>query len=350
MKLNQLTSSQRILAGLGCVVVLALLAASAGYVAFDVISQRRLARELAGAPPSWADSLRAMGRAPSLAGFGLERGVDADGAGIAHDSAQRWHRGSVEGAYRALVGGGATRGDSALWREIAGDTALDRFVAAARMRQWHALDRVLAGADSAVRRNIMLLPVPAYAPVRNAARGLVIRGLERLRRADGAGARTDLGAAVALGEQIFRREPSAVGSFMGKSVIASGAHGWARYAALTRDPALEARANTVLAWASAPPSRVAELLLVAPDTALALARDSTLALGVRGEALLGTVNAWMLRPRGFIFGPPRRYRDALRALERDPDPDLARLAAMTGATSSRQNVWGRAALLRELRP
>lgn len=347
MNLAQLSVPQRVAAGLGCVVILALGVGAVLFLTFDIISRRKISAELAGAPAAWTDSIRVTGRAPDLSGLTLPRNEDGDGARIVHDITANWQRRNVEEPYRALLSGEGTRADSATWREIAADTGLDRFVAAARKKEWKALDGVLAEADSGVYQNILRLPIPMYAPARNAARGLVIRGLERLRRGDRVGARVDLGAATALGEQIFRREPSLVGSFMGRSVIASGARGWVRYGELVRDTVLAARARIVLAWAGAPPTQIAQLLIVAPDSALVLARDSTLALGVRGEALVNTMSAWMLRPRGFLFGPPRRYKDAIRALAQDPDRDFARLAEITAATADRMNVVGLSGLLRE---
>lgn len=347
MKLSELSLPQRLAAGCGCVVGLALTVGAVLYLAFDVMSRRRLAEEMAGAPAGWADTLRSGGRLPDLAGLSLERDQPGDGSAVAHDTTLRWQQGNVEGPYRAIVAAGGTRDDSAAWRGVAADTALDRFVAASRQREWHALDRVLAGADTMVRRNILMLPAPRYAPLRNAVRGLVIRGLVRQQRGDVAGARRDLGAAMSLGEQLFRREPSAIGSFMGKSAIASAAHGWSRFGDVAHDTALAGRARTVLAWAAAAPSRMAQMLIVAPDTGLVLARDTTLVLGVRAEALANVMSAWLLRPRGFLFGPPRAHLRAMEELSHDRDPDFARLAAMTAATARRINVFGFSELLRE---
>lgn len=349
MKLSELSLPQRLAAGLGCVVVLALGVGGVLFLGFDFSSSRRIAAELGTAPPGWADSIRVSGRAPDLSGLTAPRTVEGDGSYVAHDTTRRWSRGNVEGPYRAAVAGSGTPADSAVWREIAADTGLNRFAVAAGYVEWTALDRILQGAESGVTRNVLMLPIPVYAPARNAVRGLVIRGLERLRRGDRDGARADLGAATGLGEQLFRREPSAVGSFMGRSAIASAARGWLRFATLTHDSALGRQAGAALAWAATPPSRIAELLIAAPDTALALARDSSLALGVRVEALMDVMNAWMLRPRGFLFGPPRRYIAAIRALEADRDRDLARLAGMTAATAARMNITGMSGLLREAR-
>ena len=349
MKLHQLTLPQRLAAGLGCVVLLAIVMGGVVFLAFDLAARRRVSTELAAAPPGWADTLRAIAKAPDLTALALPRTVEGDGSFIAHDSTQNWARGNVEEAYRAIVSGAGTRADSSLWREIYADTGLGRFVGAARMSDWKALDRVIAAGGERVRRNLLALPAPKYAPLRNAVRGLVIRGLQRLARRDAAGAREDLGAAVSLGEQVFRREPSAIGNVMGRSMLASATRGWTRYAAVTGDTAIGARAATASRWASAQSSPVAQLLVVAPDTALSLARDTTLALGMRTEALVNVMSAWMLRPRGFLFGPPGRYTLAIRELKLDRDPEFARIAEMASETAKRMRVGRLGALLEEAR-
>ena len=348
MKLANLSFTQRLGAGFGCVVILALACASIIYVSLDVVAGRKIDRELVSAPRGWTDSLRASGTAPAgLAAFRGVRDTPGDGAGIVHDTSLWWISPSIEGPYRAIVSGWGTREDSATWRSVAADTALDRFAAAARHQEWHALDWVLRGTDSTVRTNILALPIPRFAPIRNAARGLIIRAIERLRHGDAAAARADLGAAVSLGQQLFEREPSAAGALSGRSVIASGVHGWIRYAELTHDTALAARARPVLAWASTPPGGMSGLLLDAPDSALALGADRSLSLGMRAQALQDALSGWLLRPRGMLFGPPGRYRRAIDAMRHDPDADLGRLAAMTAATADRLNLFSIAALMRE---
>ena len=339
---------QRLGAGLGCVVVLAALAASFLYIGLDLSAKHKAERDLADAPRGWADSLRVSGRLPAeVAGLRPDRDLPGDGAGILYDSTQRWNGPVVENAYRAITTGFGTADDSATWHRVAADTALDRFVTAARYREWHALDRALRHADTTVRRNIMVLPGPAFGPMRNAVRGLVIRALERQRRGDDAGARRDLGAAVALGEQLFRREPGIVGTLIGRSLVGSGAHGWVRLATLARDSALAARASAVLAWSSGVPGEITSLLLEAPDTAVTIAADTSLSLGIRAEAASNALGGWVLRPRGMLFGPPARARDAVAALEHDRDPDLQRIATILVAMAPRLDVFHIAEVMRE---
>ena len=344
--LKRLTLTQRLAAGLGCVLVLAALAAVVLYGALQVVARSRDRRHLTEAPPGWADSLRSFSRLPEIGGLALPHDLDGDGAGVAHDASLRWSMPDVEPAYRALMGGQARAADSAVWRAVLADTGLDRFVSAARMRRWDALDRMLARTPAA-GRNILALPLPAFGPIRDATRALVIRSAMRLSRGDRARARADLGAAMGLGQRMFSREPSLMGLLVGRSMIVSAAHGWERYARATGDSALAARARSALAWETRWPMGAGAFLALAPDTALALARDTTLALALRAEALRGVMDSWLLTPRGMLFGVERRYRDAIRTFATDRDPDLARLAIAISATADRIDVWHLGELQRE---
>jgi hypothetical protein len=346
--LRRLTLPQRLAAGCGCVTILACLAAAGLYAWFELQISGRMARELADAPAGWADSVRAVGRSPDLSGLALARTDTGDGAAAAHDGAWAWPRPGVDHAYRVLItpGTAATPEDSATWRSVAADTALDRFVAAARRHDWRATDRVLAG-DSLAHRNYMTIRVPDYRGVRTAGRGLVIRALMRLRRGDRDGARADLGAVVGLGEQMFRHEPSLAGTLVGRSLIASGVHGWAHYAQSVRDSALAERAALVGAWASVRPPLLGQWLVGAPDTALAIAADTSLALGLRGDAMADVLLAFLLRPRGFVFGVPGRYERALRAVAA-AGGDAGSLAAIAAVTAQRANLLHMSELMREV--
>ena len=346
MKLRDLTLTQRLAAGLGCVVILAILAVVVAYGVLQATARSRARRQLAEAPPGWADSLRGFARLPALGDLALEHDLNGDGSAVAYDPSRRWTGPDVEMAYRALMGLHAGREDSAAWRTVAADTGLDRFVTAARMRRWDALDRVLT-ATPAAASNILAVPTPSLAAIRNASRALVIRGLVRVARGDRAGARTDLGAAMGLGRQMFAREPTVLGLLVGRAMIVSAAHGWERYAEATRDSVLAARAHAALRWEARWPQGAGGFLALAPDTALALARDTTLALGMRAEALRGVMDTWLLSPRGMLFGVERRQREAIRAFAADRDRDLARIAAAVAATADRINVWHLGELQRE---
>jgi len=346
--LKRLTLPQRLAAGCGCVTILAALAAAGLYAWFEIHISNRMAQEAARVPAGWADSVRALGRSPDLSGLALVPADTGDGAAAAHDSAWAWERPGVDHAYRVLItpGTAATPEDTATWRSVAADTALDRFVAAARRHDWRATDRVLAG-DTLAPRNYMAIRVPDYRGIRTAGRGLVIRALMRLRGGDRDGARNDLGAVVGLGEQMFRHEPSLYGTLVGRSLIASGVHGWAHYAQAARDTALAARAAAVGAWASVRPPPIGEWLVGAPDTALAIAADTSLALGMRGDAMADVLLAYLLRPRGFVFGVPGRYERALHSLAAGGG-DAGALAGIAAVTAERANLLHMSALLREI--
>jgi len=352
MDLKSLSLPERLAAGAGCVAVLAVMCGAVLYGAFEFRATSQLRADLEQAPVGWADSLRAYGQSPDLSGLVAARTDAGDGAAEAHDTTRAWRLPGIETAYRAMTGGaaGATSVDSAIWNRVDQDTSLERFVRLARRREWRALDAVLAGAGEGVRRNVLALPVPKYGDLRNACRALVVRAVLRVDRGDEAGARADLGAAVAIGEQLFRREPSLLGSAIGRSIVGSAANGWLHFARTVHDTALAERARAARDWAGVRPTGVSALLLAASDTALAFARDTTLTLGMRGEALIDILLGYLVRPRGSVFGVPGRYRQAFRELGRDPDPDFARLATMTAATAERVHFRGLGELIREAQP
>ena len=349
MRLDQLTLPQRLLAGLGCVVVLLFL----GVVALLAIWQARanlaMEHERSAAPEGWADSLRAFGRIPDLAGLLPAATDSADGAWAVYDSTRTWRVTGAEHAYRARTGSiQADAADSALWRRIATDTALDAYARAARAASWHATDRALAMAPEAARRNFMLFREPQYTSVRDAGRALVTRALMRLDRGDRAGARADIAAATGLGFQMLRHEPGYIGFLVGRATLASGLHGWSVYATATHDSTLGARVEELRARFAARPGASSGLLMVETDTAISIVRDGGLAPGLRffavGQMLAGSA----MRPTGLLFGPPRRARAAIRDLARDPDPDVARLGEIADRTAGRMNAFGFPGLMREV--
>jgi len=349
MRLNSLSTPQRLAAGCGCVTVLAVVVAAITLGYFSRKIGGRFERDLAQAPVGWTDSLRALGRVPDLSDFLPPRDVPGDGSHVVHDTSNHWKQENFEGPYRALLNPAQppAPGDSAAWRLIAADTGLDRFVRAARRQEWNATARVLGPENSVVRRNALAMPLPAYRDVRNVTRGLVIRGVMRLRRQDPEGALEDFQAAVGLGERLLTREPTGLGLFIGRAAISSGMRGFEIYARHQRDSALAQRAEAVRAWATGTPGRFTDLLIAAPESALALAADTTIALGSRAEALRNALAGWVVRPRGFLFGPPAWVEDRLDALARSPDRDFAALAAMTAATARRMHVFAIGKLMRE---
>lgn len=349
MHLKQLSTTQRLAAGCGCVTILAVATGVTAMLWFSGRTSRGFERDLAAAPAGWTDSIRQLVRSPDLAEFLPARDLPGDGSAVVHDSALAWHRPSIEHAYRALINPAqpATSDDSAAWRAIMADTALDRFARAARMTGWSATDRVLGPEGSVARTNALAMVPPAYRDIRNVTRALVVRGVLRLERGDRGGARADFASATGLGERLLAREPVALGVFVGRAAISSGMRGWERYARAVRDSALLVRAGTIQAWAAGSPGRFTDLLIAAPDSALAIAADSTLALGMRSDAMRNVLAAWIVRPRGFLFGPPARVERALRRLAQSADRDAAALANMTATTAERMNIFAIGKMMRE---
>ena len=77
------------------------------------------------------------------------------------------------------------------------------------------------------------------------------------------------------------------------------------------------------------------LATIAPTSALAA--DTTVPLGWRGEALAATLFSDLLRIRGLVFGVPASTVAAIRPFAADRDPDFAHLARIALATAERIN-------------
>ena len=347
MSLKKLTISQRLAAGCGCVTFLVSTLLVLGYVFVSAWQKDRAGRQLRDAPVAWPDSIRHAARLPDLSGLTLARTDSGDAAAAARALPRRP---GIEMAYRAIVGlREATAEDSATWRQVWADTSLNGVVAMARRTDWRALDITLAEADSSARRNLFRLPMPRIGNARDASRALVIRAMLRLQRGDRAGARQDLSAVTALGEQAARHEPSMLGSLIGRAQLSSAARGWERYAVRTGDSALAARSRQLLAWAALRPQSN-WLLMYAPDTALVLAGDTTLLIGARGEALGQLIVGRALTPRGFVFGMPRRDLRAMNELAERSSGDMATLSRLAVETARRIRFMGFMRVMREANP
>ena len=212
------------------------------YVLVDRILVSAVARPPS--PPGWLDSVRARGHLPDLTGLVIERTVDGDASVMAYDSTQ-WLQASPEvaGLFQRVVMNDSvapTAGDTALWRTVASDTALDRFVGLARMRGWAALSRALPG-DST---GLFSIHFPRSRAV---VERLVLRALWRAAHRDVPGARTDLAAVMSIGERMFRREP-VIGLRQGVRNLGYAVRAYTKLAAVTRDSVLTRRIQPVSEW------------------------------------------------------------------------------------------------------
>jgi hypothetical protein len=308
-----------------------LIVASAGlYWLFDRVASDAQER---GVRPGWLDSLRAAGRAPDLAGLALDRQGSGDGAALAYDSAAFWR----PAANLTPLYGALTRhrplaaADSALWARVASDTGLDRVVALAQLPEWDAALRASAG-DSAW---IWGLRLPAFAPLRQALAGLIVRAYWRAAHRDEARARSDIGAVLALAEQMARREPTLPGALFGRAWLRDGARACAELAERSADSARAGRCRRLSEGSGRPFFAIFGALQARPDTAALVAADTALPLGWRAEALQALALHSLLRMRGIVFGVPRADIARLQPFLSDRDGDLARVAAVTQRTAER---------------
>jgi len=312
--------------------LLALLAVVAGGLGYRW-SARKLGylprQMLSQAGPGWMDAFRRTYRVPPLQGLVLPRTSDGDGSAAFYEAASAWRppRGP-KGAQPAA--------DSAEWLRVAGDPKLDRVVAAAGLRGWDAAARALPHGDST---SFLSFRPPPFASMRVALQGLRVRADQRLAKHDLKGARTDLAALIGLGDQMLRHEITLTGLTAGSQAVRLALPGYLELARQSGDSAAVTQLNEVQAWAAYRPTLGTNpvLYLAVPDSAFAMATDSSLALGWRQFMLYAYVAGQLSSPRAVAFGVPQPALDRLAPLARDANPDVARLGSVARGTLERFN-------------
>jgi len=321
--------ARRIGLTLGCV---ALLVVAAGCLAYRW-SARKLGylprQMLSQAGPGWMDAFRRTYRLPPLAGLALPRTTEGDGTAAFYAAALTWR------PIRAPKGP-TTAADSGQWVKVAGDPKLDRVVAAAALRDWDAATQALPHGDST---SFLAFRAPPFASMRIALQGLRVRAEERLAKHDLKGARTDLEALMGLGDQMLRHEITLTGMIAGTQAVRLALPAYLDLARQSGDSAALTQLGAVQAWAAFRPTLGTNpvLYLAAPDSALAMAADSSLALGWRQFMLYAYVAGQLSSPRVVGFGVRPAALDRLTPLTSDPNRDVARLGRVARGTLERFN-------------
>lgn len=339
-----MASRAKQLIALAGVVVLAvgLIGSLVMYWVVDTVMRTSFETAARQAPAGWMDSIRMYARvAPEVLALALPRTEDGNASLIllGADTGDYWRAPEhLTEAFNALTTGRQpTTEQAAAWRAVLADTSLDRYVRAARQRRWESLEIAISRSDTAVGHNVFQLWFPRFVNTKAVAYGLVIRSRMRLERGDRARALEDVRAVIGLGEQMARREPALTGS-IGRVFASYGANELAHYAEITRDTTLARRAAIAQAWAKGRGGRLFRALAGSPDSALVIARDTALALGWRGEAMVSLI--MFQGARRIVFGVPGAVIERLESLGQDPDPEFARLAQMMVATARWINDLG----------
>jgi hypothetical protein len=230
---------------------------------------------------------------------------------------------------------------------------IDRFVRAARQRRYEV--RPPEGDSGGEDLYFPLGPGPRIrnlSGVGRASTGLALRIRARLERRDFALARAEIGAVFGVGELMWRNETRYWGLVVARSLLRDGARELKRYAELTRDPVAAAQAGVIEGWSSSQRRPPFYSIFAYPDTAMVIAADTSLPRGLRAEAIVGGVQGAALSPLSrMIWGPPHWALRAVRALESDADPYVARAALIGDSTLTkldRMGMYGRARLLLRL--
>jgi hypothetical protein len=311
----------------------ALVAAVVGGGGYVWWLERQLARNgalaVAGTPPGWMDSIRAVRALPAeVERLALPLTEDGDATPLLLGSAHSFDWGlamPAQTVYNGLVlRHQVSPADSMHWKAIALDTTLERYVRAARQRRYQPLETLLARSDSGARHNFFAMAVPRFAQTKGVAYGLAVRSRWRRAHVDRRGADQDVAAILRLGAQLYRRDPTLIGCLVGQSMIGIGA------VELPSGPAVGEIGNWMRRARRA--SEYSRLLQLFPDTAVAVAADTAMPLGWRTEALASLVYGDLIHPRQALFGLSRATAARLEPFTKDPDPQMAQTAALVLAT------------------
>jgi hypothetical protein len=284
---------------------------------------------VAGTPKGWMDSIRAVRTLPAeVERVALPMTEDGNaaplllGGGHSVDWGLAMHAQSV---YNGLVlRHVVSPADSMQWKAIALDSTLDRYVRAARQRRYEPLETLLARSDSSARHNFFAMAVPRFGQTKGVAYGLAVRSRWRRTHVDRRGADQDVAAIFRLGAQLYRRDPTLIGCLVGQAIVGVGA------VELPAGPAVGEIGNWMRHARRA--AQYSRLLQLFPDSAVAVAADTAMPLCWRTEALASLVYGDLIHPRRAVFGPSRATAARLEPFTRDPDPQMAKAAALVLAT------------------
>jgi hypothetical protein len=323
----------------GRIVVILLLVGAAvamgAVAALDHVIARRFAAVAGAMPPGWMDVLRGRAMPPASARMLAPLRQDAaDGSAIVYDTVKgAWDRVALDSVIPHWDAGKSTVGDSLAWDEVLNDPSLDRWARAAAAARWDMLPRVVAHSREGAEHDIFLLQPAHFRRVLSAGRALALRARLRFGRGARADARADGAAVLGLGLQVVDGDPTPEGFISGRALVHEGSLVLQRIGDATRDTLLARRSAEAAAWSESSTAQGWFIFAAAPDSALALARDSSLGMGFRAAAMAGAIGGPLLRPRGLLAGPPRRVLDALDTLAVAADGRARPLAALAARTA-----------------
>jgi hypothetical protein len=227
-----------------------------------------------------------------------------------------------------------TPDDRALWAEAITDPNLDRFVAAARQQHYASLDLLLANADSLPEPKLTSIAIPDYTTIRSLALAVTLRAYRHRVRGDLDAAGRDIGAVLSVGLHLFTGSPTIAGSMTGKAILEPAVTELAHYWAAREDIRVEEQVSWIGLWAirSSDPSELLSFLPSLPDSALAVAGDTSLMTPVRVQALAAVAVGQVLRAKHVFSGIEQQWVDGVQRLTTTNDPQVARAAEVTVGT------------------
>ena len=292
-------------------------------------------RNLIGAVPEeiqdgWTDRMRQHASPPAaLATFLIDERMDGNAA----EWVYRYREEAGDNQAYALALNKLRREeafearDLAAWNGVLNDPTLDILAQAAAYDDYLSYDLVMALPENEDATNIFTVQGPLHFPVHFGAQGLALRARRKLASGQPREALNDLRRIFALGDHMMQGEFLLYGYLMGRTILRLAAQEAANYGAVTGDENMIATASEITRWHEETNNsgQLFEPMVTMRDSAIAIARDRSLVLGWRAEALASLVLG-QYRPYRIWGGIEPEVREAVAEFVNDPDPQMAKRA------------------------
>ena len=294
--------------------------------------------------PGWTDRMRQHASPPAaLATFLTDERTDGNAA----EWVYRYHEEAGDNQpYASALG--KLRGnemfvdtDSAAWIGVLDDPTLDLLARAAEYNAYFSYDLVMALPGNEDATNILEVEGSLYFPVLRGAQGLSLRARRKLAAGQRLEALDDLRRVFALGDIMLRRGLLVYAYTMGRNILRLAAREAENYGAVTGDESVAVAAAEITRWYEETNNSglLFEPMVALPDSAIAIAGDTSLPLAWRGEALASLVLG-QYRPFRIWGGIEPEMREAVAAFVNDPDPELAARANFIADSMDRFDELG----------
>jgi hypothetical protein len=222
---------------------------------------------------------------------------------------------------------------------------------AARQNDYASIDMRIRAVDNLPEPKLAGVPLPSYIPMRHAGIALTMRANRHRVRGELDETAADIGAVLGLGLHLLTSSPTLAGSGIGRNILHPGLYELAHYADAHDDIRLAEQVSWLGLWGSRLTdfSDLLAFLSTMPDSALRVARDTSLWPSVRIQALNVLTLGQVMRAKHAWSGTDDRWVAEVESLVDDDDPQFATAARLALGTLHWFNDMGPLARYRFIR-